>query len=119
MPFLIFRSAKKDNRRKMIRTFRILGWLEGLSFLTLLIGAVPLKYLAGHPEGVKMIGPIHGCLFLGYVVLANLLAAELNWSWKVRIHAFLAAVLPFGTFIFEKKYLASPLLPNQQGKETP
>ncbi|WP_413581843.1 DUF3817 domain-containing protein [Bdellovibrio sp. HCB288] len=89
----------------MVQAFKVLGWLEGLSFLTLLFIAMPIKYMAGNPAVVKAMGPIHGFLFIGYVLFANFLASELNWSRKMRIQAFFAAVLPFGTFWFERKYL--------------
>ncbi len=89
----------------MVKLFRILGWLEGASFLLLLFVAMPIKYMAGNPEAVKMLGPIHGFLFIGYVILSHLVAEELDWPGKIRIHALLAAIFPFGTFIFEKKYL--------------
>ncbi|WP_413293558.1 DUF3817 domain-containing protein [Bdellovibrio sp. HCB185ZH] len=90
----------------MVQAFRVLGWLEGASFLILLFIAMPVKYLAHNPAMVKTMGPIHGFLFVAYVLFANFLAGELNWSGKTRIKAFFAAVLPFGTFWFEKKYLA-------------
>lgn len=89
----------------MIQAFRVLGWLEGASFLILLFIAMPMKYLAGNPALVKSMGPIHGFLFVGYVLMANYLASELNWSGKTRLIAFISAVLPAGTFWFEKKYL--------------
>ena len=89
----------------MIQAFRVLGWLEGASFLILLFIAVPMKYLAGNPALVKSMGPIHGFLFIGYILMANYLASELNWSNKTRWTAFASAVLPAGTFWFEKKHL--------------
>ncbi|MFM6927170.1 MAG: DUF3817 domain-containing protein [Bdellovibrio sp.] len=89
----------------MIQAFRILGWFEGASFLILLLIAMPMKYLAGNPSLVKTMGPVHGFLFIGYILLANYLASELNWSNKTRFTAFISAVLPAGTFWFEKKHL--------------
>lgn len=89
----------------MAYLFRITGWLEGLSFLLLLFVAMPIKYLAHDPFYVKMLGPAHGGLFLAYLVLAYLVGEKLNWPVKVRLYAFVASVLPFGTFVFEKKYL--------------
>jgi hypothetical protein len=40
------------------------------------------------------------------MVLGHLVAEELEWPGKTRFHAFLAAILPFGTFVFERKYLS-------------
>jgi integral membrane protein len=89
----------------MIQTFRVLGWLEGGSFLLLMFVGMPVKYLLGNPAVVKMLGMPHGILFVAYVLLANIIAEEVNWSLKVRLFAFIAAVLPFGTFVFEHYYL--------------
>ncbi len=93
------------SNKTLIQIFRVLGWLEGGSFLLLMFVGMPLKYMAGDPTAVKMLGMPHGILFIAYVILANIIAEELNWSLKVRVFAFLAAVLPFGTFVFEYKYL--------------
>ncbi len=98
---------KSNNNSKFILAFRLLGWLEGFSFLLLIFLGMPLKYMAGNASVVKAIGMPHGILFVTYVVFANLLAEELEWPIKVRVYAFLAAVLPFGTFVFEKKYLSA------------
>lgn len=89
----------------MVQAFRVLGWLEGLSFLALLFIAVPMKHLYGDPQYVKVLGPIHGGLFVGYVLLSHYVADKLGWDLKTRFLAFVASVLPFGTFVFEAKYL--------------
>ena len=66
---------------------------------------MPLKYIVGNPILVKALGMPHGILFIAYIVMANILAADFNWTFKVRVYSVLAAVFPFGTFIFEHKYL--------------
>lgn len=90
---------------KLVSIFRILGWLEGGSFLLLLFVGMPLKYVGGDPVVVKALGMPHGILFVAYILLANIIAEEMNWSFKVRLAAFVAAVVPFGTFIFEYLFL--------------
>lgn len=91
---------------KMITIFRVLGWLEGGSFLLLVFVGMPVKYIAGNPAVVKALGMPHGLLFIAYVLMANFIAEEMNWSMKVRFYALLASILPFGTFVFERKYLS-------------
>ena len=49
---------------------RVIGWWEGVSFLLLLGVAMPLKYFADWPLGVRYVGMAHGILFLLYVVAA-------------------------------------------------
>jgi integral membrane protein len=94
---------------KITHWFRIFGWLEGGSFLIMLLVAMPIKYMMGNPAGVKLLGPIHGGLFLAYIVLASMVADRRNWLPAVRFQSYVAAVLPFGTFWFEKKYLGGVL----------
>jgi integral membrane protein len=89
--------------------FRITGRLEGISFLILLFVATPFKYYLERPVLVKIMGPIHGIFFLLYCAGAFWLASEQKWSGKQQIFAYIAAVLPFGTFLFEKKYRPEPL----------
>lgn len=88
-----------------INVLRVLGWLEGGSFLLLMFVGMPLKYMAGNPAVVKALGMPHGILFIAYVVMANMIAEEMNWPLKVRAYALLAAIFPFGTFLFEHKFL--------------
>lgn len=84
--------------------FRMIGRLEGVSFLLLLLLAMPLKYYAGWPLGVKIMGSLHGGLFLAYCAAVLMVGVNHEWPIKKQALAFLAAVFPCGTFIFEKKY---------------
>jgi integral membrane protein len=82
---------------------RLSGWLEGISFLVLLGIAMPLKYMAGMPEAVRVVGTAHGALFVWYVLSVLLV------KWKHAISnghtalALAASFLPFGTFYADKK----------------
>lgn len=89
----------------LISIFRVTAWLEGLSFIVLLGIAMPLKYLAGDPSWVKVVGMAHGVLFVAYGILAYALMEILAWRMKTFGLAILASLLPFGTFVFERKYL--------------
>ena len=89
----------------MLKTFRIVSILEGISYLLLLFIATPIKYTLGNEIYVKMLGMPHGLLFLGYIVLAIMLKYELNWNSKTFIAVLAASIIPFGTFYIDKKYL--------------
>ncbi len=89
----------------MLRLFQWIGRCEGLSFLLLLGFAMPLKYIWGHPEAVRVVGMAHGLLFMLYIGLAFQLAMDQKWPKHVLFRSFVAAVFPFGTFLFERKYL--------------
>lgn len=87
----------------MIKTFRIISLAEGVSLLTLLFIAMPLKYLMGIPEAVKAVGWIHGILFIVYVVVLVLVEIWYRWSLLLFLGAFIASLIPFGTFILDKE----------------
>jgi integral membrane protein len=85
-----------------IGRLRAVGLAEGASFLLLLGIAMPLKYFAGMPLAVRVVGLIHGVLFIAFcVVLAQAMRAQ---GWPVRRAArYLAAsLLPFGTFVIDR-----------------
>ena len=85
----------------MLKSFRITGYLEGISFLILLGIAMPLKYVYGQPEAVKAVGWIHGLLFIAYVGQLVSVSTEYKWHRTKTICGFAAGVLPFGTFVFD------------------
>jgi integral membrane protein len=89
----------------MKNTFRIVSFLEGVSYLLLLFVAVPIKYFQGDVSYVKMLGMPHGILFMSYIVLAVILQKKMKWSIKSLGIVVLASVIPFGTFYVDKKYL--------------
>ena len=81
--------------------------LEGLSLIILVGLAVPLKYAFQNPYLVKTMGPIHGMLFLLFVINTISVGVEYKWkfqetTWKVLI----ACVIPFGTFYIDYKILS-------------
>ncbi|HFS66590.1 MAG TPA: DUF3817 domain-containing protein [Flavobacteriia bacterium] len=88
----------------MITLFKIISWLEGISYLLLLFLATPYKYIYHNDSYVKMLGMPHGLLFILYVLLAFWIKQDLNWDKKTLIKVLVAAILPFGTF-FIGKYL--------------
>ncbi|WP_405565213.1 DUF3817 domain-containing protein [Polaribacter sp. Asnod6-C07] len=85
--------------------FRIISFLEGISYLLLLFIATPIKYLQGDDTYVKMLGMPHGLLFMLYIVLAIVIKKEMNWNSKTLGIVLLCSVIPFGTFYVDKKYL--------------
>ncbi|MCB2379232.1 DUF3817 domain-containing protein [Hymenobacter sp. BT635] len=89
--------------RTSLGRLRAVGFLEGVSFLVLLGIAMPLKYLAGQPEAVRMVGMAHGVLFVLYVLLVLQVSIAQSWSWRKALLALAVSVVPFGTFWADKK----------------
>jgi integral membrane protein len=84
-----------------IGRLRLVGMAEGISLLVLLGIAMPLKYIADSPGMVKYVGWAHGVLFIAYIIMVLFAYHERNWPLKKVIFAFIAAFLPFGTFVFD------------------
>ena len=90
----------------MVAVFRIISYLEGISYLLILFVTMPLKYLFSSPEPNKVIGMAHGVLFLLYIVVAILVKYEKKWNTKTLVIVLLCSIIPFGTFWMDKKYLS-------------
>jgi integral membrane protein len=86
----------------MIHTFRKVSLAEGCSLLILLLIAMPLKYFFNFPEAVKVVGWIHGVLFIVYVVMLLVLEVRYRWSFLFLAAAFFASLIPFGTFVLDR-----------------
>ena len=91
----------------MKNVFRLISFLEGISYLLLLFIAVPIKYFQGDATYVKMLGMPHGILFMGYIILVILIQKQMKWNLKTMGVVALASLIPFGTFYVDKKYLQS------------
>jgi integral membrane protein len=88
---------------KKLLWLRKAGIAEGISFLVLIGIAMPLKYFLHQPITVKICGWIHGILFVTFLFLAWEVKTDRNKSFKWFATAFLAAIIPTGTFFFDKK----------------
>ena len=90
-----------------IGRLRILAFLEGISLLVLVFITVPMKYFFHNPAGSKVIGPIHGALFLLFLFNTLSVGVEQNWKFKTTTwKVILACFIPFGTFYIDKKILS-------------
>ena len=92
--------------KSAIGRLRLLGLLEGISLLVLIGVAVPLKYLNNDPSLVRAIGPVHGLLFLLFVLNTLRVGVEYHWRFSTTWKLLLACIIPFGTFYVDRKILA-------------
>ncbi len=88
---------------KTLKQFRTVGFIEGISYLVLLLVAMPLKYIYDIPEAVKLVGMTHGALFTGYLILLAMAMEKYSWNIRYVIILFVASLIPFGTFHTDKK----------------
>jgi len=91
----------RADRDGVVEAFRVVAFAEALSWAGLLTGMF-FKYVVDAGEqGVHVFGPIHGTVFVAYVVLAALTWWRLRWSLPVAVLALAASVPPFCTVLFE------------------
>ncbi|TGV04008.1 DUF3817 domain-containing protein [Flavivirga rizhaonensis] len=88
-----------------INIFRLVAFLEGISYILLLFIATPIKYLLDDPQYVKLLGMPHGLLFVAYIAFAFMLKKDFNWDTKQFTTVLIASIIPFGTFYIDRKYL--------------
>lgn len=87
--------------RTLVRLFVVVASLEALSWLGLLVGMY-VKYLTPAGDlGVKIFGPVHGGVFVAYVLLTLLVSRTLRWSVWTTLLALACSVPPFATLAFE------------------
>lgn len=84
-----------------IGRFRIVAFWEGISYLVLLLVAMPLKYGLGFDIAVRVVGMLHGVLFIAYLITLALAARSLGAKWVVL--ALVMSIVPGGTFWLESK----------------
>ncbi|WP_374540072.1 DUF3817 domain-containing protein [Flavobacterium sp.] len=91
----------------MLKTFKYIAILEGISTILLFFVAMPMKYLFNHPELIRPFGMTHGILFILYIIFAFLLKEERNWNKNQFALILSASLVPLGTFYIDSKYLKS------------
>lgn len=91
---------------RSLRTLWLVGMLEGISFVALLGIAMPLKYMLDFPLAVKVVGPIHGGLFLWFLLLIFRAHGERDWKVSTSALLLLASLLPFGFWFIDRKLKA-------------
>jgi integral membrane protein len=86
----------------LFQSWRVCALAEGVSYLLLLFIAMPLKYVYGQPLAVRLAGSLHGALFVVFVVLLALVLRARTMTLRQGAVAFVASVLPFGAFVFDR-----------------
>jgi integral membrane protein len=90
------------NFRSTLGILRILALCEGISYLLLAL-TMPLKYMYEMPLPNKIVGMAHGVLFIAYCIMVFVVNQERKWSFLTNIWAYLASLIPFGTFVADAK----------------
>lgn len=88
--------------REFLRKLRIVGLVEGISTLVLFGAAMPLKYFADMPKAVRIVGSIHGGLFMLLVLMFLVGMKKVPLSTRLTVAGIAGAVVPFGPFVVDR-----------------
>jgi integral membrane protein len=100
--------------RTVATAFRVVAVAEALSWIGLLAGMY-VKYGPGTTEaGVHVFGPVHGAVFVAYVLVTLAAARVLRWPWRTTVLALAASVPPLVTVAFERWASRRGALPGRQ-----
>lgn len=92
-------SKSPTDALRKLQFLQWMSWLEGGTLLLLLLVAVPLKRLAGIPEVVSWVGPVHGGAFLVYIAMVLVVTSAKPWTSLDSLKLLLAAFIPFGAWM--------------------
>ena len=86
----------------VVGRFRILALAEAISWAGLLLGMF-FKYVVVQNEiGVKIFGPIHGLVFVAFILVTLMTKEPLKWDARTLVLGLLSSIPPFGTVLFER-----------------
>jgi integral membrane protein len=102
------------NPRAAATAFRIVAVAEACSWVGLLAGMFVKWVLKASEVGVHVFGPIHGAIFVAYVVVALVVSRALRWSPRTTVLALICSVPPLATVWFERLATRNGRLPRPQ-----
>jgi integral membrane protein len=86
--------------------FRVMAYVTGVLLLVLVLVAMPLKYIWHQDTLVAVVGPLHGFLYMVYLVTAFDLAVRAKWRFVRTVLVLLAGTVPLMSFYAERKVTA-------------
>ncbi len=86
--------------------FRLINFIEGISYLILVFIAMPLKYMFDYPIATKISGMAHGVLFIIFLIMLSQAIQKYKFDAKFSIILFVASLIPFGTTWTDRKLKA-------------
>jgi len=110
-------AAGLDALAKAYKPYRLLAYVVGCVLIVLVLIAVPLKYAAGVPQLVQIVGPLHGVLYIVYLLATFNLATKAKFPPLRTILVMLAGTIPFVSFVAERS-VTRELLPRLTGAVT-
>jgi integral membrane protein len=87
--------------RGALARFRVLAYIVGVGLLALCFAMV-MRYIFDQPQFSAIVGPVHGFLYVVYLVTIVDLALKARWSLKGTVLVMLSGIVPVGSFFAER-----------------
>ena len=94
---------------RALLAYRVMAYVVGTALIILVFVGIPLQFAAGHPGVVAVVGPIHGFLYIIYLITAANLARHERFTLRQMLAVVGAGLLPFLAFVIERRITASVL----------
>lgn len=101
-----FTRPPAEGLRGSLLRYRVMAYAVGIGLVVLVLVGMPLQFAAGRPEIVEVVGPIHGFLYIVYLLAAGDLARRLRWRVSRLAPIILAGLVPFLAFWVERRVTA-------------
>ncbi|NHC15360.1 DUF3817 domain-containing protein [Motilibacter deserti] len=86
-----------------LKRYRVMAYIVGVMLLILVLVAMPIRYIWGHPEFSETFSPIHGACYIVYLIVAFDLGMKARWSKPRILAVLLAGAVPFLSFVVERR----------------
>ena len=83
--------------------YRVVAYIVGVLLLLLVFVAMPMKYIGDNSTLVQLIGPVHGFVYMVYLVVAFDLAVRAKWTFGRTALVLVAGTIPVMSFVAERK----------------
>lgn len=95
--------AETPTLRSALTRYRVMAYVVGVWLLVLVLVAMPLKHFAHSPGMVHTVGPVHGFLYILFLLAALDLATRCRWPLGRTVGVLLAGTVPFLSFVVERR----------------
>jgi integral membrane protein len=89
--------------RPALLRYRVIAYVVGVMLLLLVFVAMPIKYIGDDPSAMNVIGPLHGFLYVVYLLATLDLGRRARFGLEKMVLVALAGTIPFLSFVAERR----------------
>jgi integral membrane protein len=106
--------AVPQSVRAALLRYRVIAYVVGVGLIVLVLIGVPVQVWGNSDSIVKIVGPLHGALYVVYLLLTLDLARRVRMNVVVMVVVMAAGTIPFLSFVAERKVTAMVMGPQRR-----